>query len=148
MILAKYERPDLAGAGFNRLLNLQDELDRLFCAPWNDQTRTWSPAVDVREDKNGFTVRAELPGMKREDIDVSLHDGALFITGERKAEPQEEGVEIHRQESFCGKFQRVLTLPAPVAVDKVKANYKDGVLTITLPKTEEAKPRQIDISVI
>lgn len=147
MFLTKYTRPELAGVGFNRLLNLQDELDRLFDSPWNEQTRAWAPALDVREDKNSFIVRAELPGMKRDDIDVSLHDGALVITGERQAEAKEEGVEIHRQERFYGKFQRALTLPAPVAADKVKANYKDGVLTITLPKTEEAKPKQIDVSV-
>ena len=147
MFLTKYTRPELASVGFNRLVNLQDELDRLFDSPWNVPARTWAPALDVREDKNSFIVRAELPGMKREDIDVSLHDGALVITGERQAEVKEEGVDIHRQERFYGKFQRALTLPAPVAADKVKANYKDGVLTITLPKTEEAKPKQIDVSV-
>jgi HSP20 family protein len=147
MFLTKYQRPELAGNGFNRLLNLQDEFDRLFDSPWNDFARTWVPPLDVREDKNCFTVRAELPGMNREDIDVSLHDGALVITGERKGELKEEGVEIHRQERYYGRFQRAITLAAPVAADKVKANYKDGVLTITLPKTEEAKPKQIDVNV-
>lgn len=88
-----------------------------------------------------------MPGLKREDIGVSLQDGALVISGERKAEKVEDGVEIHRQERFYGKFQRALTLPAPVAADKVKAQYKDGVLTVTLPKAEEAKPKQIDVSV-
>jgi HSP20 family protein len=80
-------------------------------------------------------------------LGVSLQDGALVISGERKAEKVEDGVEIHRQERFYGKFQRALTLPAPVAADKVKAQYKDGVLTVTLPKAEEAKPKQIDVSV-
>ena len=70
-----------------------------------------------------------------------------LISGERKAEKVEEGVEVHRQERYYGKFQRALTLPAPVAADKIKAQYKDGVLTVTLPKIEEAKPKQIDISV-
>ena len=78
---------------------------------------------------------------------MSLQDGALVISGERKSEKVEDGVEVHRQERFYGKFQRALTLPAPVAADKVRAAYKDGVLTVTLPKAEEAKPKQIDVSV-
>jgi HSP20 family protein len=143
MKLTKYEKPGLVWPSFGRLTNLQDELDRLFESPLTG----WAPALDVHEDKNQFTIRAELPGLKREDIDVSLQDGALVISGERKSEKIEEGVEIHRQERFYGKFQRALTLPEPVAADKVKADYKDGVLTVTLPKTEEAKPKKIDVSV-
>ena len=88
-----------------------------------------------------------MPGLKREDIEVTLHDGALLISGERKAEAKQEGVEVHRQERYYGKFQRVLTLPEPVAADKIKAEYKDGVLTVTLPKTEAAKPKIIDVTV-
>ncbi|HMD53097.1 MAG TPA: Hsp20/alpha crystallin family protein [Phycisphaerae bacterium] len=143
MKLTKYERPGLVWPSFGRLANLQDELDRLFESP---QTG-WAPALEVHEDADNFIIRAELPGLKREDIEVSLQDGALVISGERKSEKVEEGVEIHRQERFYGKFQRALTLPTPVAAGKVKAQYKDGVLTITLPKTEEAKPKQIDVSV-
>jgi HSP20 family protein len=133
----------LGGVGFGRLSSLQDELDRLFESP----VRSWAPALDVQEDKDNFVIRTELPGLKREDIEVSLHDGALIISGERKVEKVEEGVEIHRQERFYGKFQRALTLPTPVAAEKITAQYKDGVLTVTLPKVEEAKPKQIDISV-
>jgi HSP20 family protein len=129
--------------GFGRLSNLQDELDHLFESP----LRAWAPALDVREDKDNFVIRAELPGLKREEIEVSLQDGALVISGERQAEKVEEGVEVHRQERYYGKFQRALTLPEPVAANKVKADYKDGVLTVTLPKTEEAKPKKIDVSV-
>jgi HSP20 family protein len=143
MKLTKYERPGLAWPTFGRLANLQDELDRLFESPLTG----WAPALDVHEDADNFTVRVELPGLKREDIGVALQDGALVISGERKTEKVEEGVEVHRQERFYGKFQRALTLPAPVAADKVKAAYKDGVLTVTLPKAEEAKPKQIDVSV-
>ena len=141
MKLIQCERPGLAG--FGRLTNLQDELDRLFESP----LRAWAPVLDVREDADNFVIRAELPGLKREDIEVSLQDGALVISGERKVEEKQEGVEIHRQERFYGKFQRALTLPELVAADKVKAQYKDGILTVTLPKTEEAKPKQIDVSV-
>ena len=153
MNLTRYQRPDLAWPGFGRLSSLRDELDRLFESPWTELTRTsqllsgWTPALDVHEDKDNFVVRAELPGMKREDIDVSLHDGALSISGERKTEKQYEEAEVYRTERFFGKFQRTVTLPAPVAADKVKAQYKDGILTITLPKTEEAKPKQIDVNV-
>src|SRR5450755_2812502 len=143
MKLIQCERPGLVGLNFGRLSNLQDELDRLFESPMTG----WAPALDVHEDADKFSIRVELPGLKREDIGVSLQDGALVISGERKTEKVEEGVEIHRQERFYGKFQRALTLPAPVAADKVKAAYKDGILTVTLPKAEEAKPKQIDVSV-
>ena len=153
MNLVRYQRPDLAWTGFGRLSSLRDELDRLFESPWTELARTsqllsgWTPALDVHEDKDNFVVRAELPGMKREDIDVSLHDGALSISGERKTEKKYEEAEVYRTERFFGKFQRTVTLPAAVAADKVKAQYQDGVLTITLPKTEEAKPKQIDVNV-
>jgi HSP20 family protein len=143
MKLTKYERPGVIWPSYGRLANLQDELDRLFESPLTG----WAPALDVQEDADNFTIRVEVPGLKREDIGVSLQDGALVISGERKAEKVEDGVEVHRQERFYGKFQRALTLPAPVAADKVKAAYKDGVLTVTLPKAEEAKPKQIDVSV-
>ncbi len=96
MKLMRYERPGLAWPSFGRLTNLQDELDRLFESPLT----SWAPALDVHEDKDKFTIRAELPGLKREDIDVSLQDGTLVISGERISEKIEEGVEIHRQERF------------------------------------------------
>jgi HSP20 family protein len=153
MNLTRYQRPELAWPGFGRLSSLRDELDRLFESPWIELARTsqllsgWTPALDVHEDKDNFVVQAELPGMKREEIDVSLHDGALSLSGERKTEKKYEEAEVYRTERFFGKFQRTVTLPAPVAADKVKAQYKDGVLTITLPKTEEAKPKQIDVNV-
>ena len=153
MNLTRYQRSDLGWAGFGRLSSLRDELDRLFESPWSELARTsqllsgWTPALDVHEDKDNFVVQAELPGMKREEIDVSLHDGALSISGERKTEKKYEEAEVYRTERFFGKFQRTVTLPTPVAADKVKAQYKDGVLTITLPKTEAAKPKQIDVNV-
>jgi len=153
MNLTRYQRPEVAWPGFGRLSSLRDELDRLFESPWTELARTsqllsgWTPALDIHEDKDNFIVRAELPGMKREEIDVSLHDGALSLSGERKMEQKFEEAEVYRTERFFGKFQRTVSLPAAVAADKVKAQYKDGVLTITLPKTEEAKPKQIDVNV-
>jgi HSP20 family protein len=154
MNIVKWQRPTLATwPGFGRLSDLRDEIDRLFESPLNELTRTanllsgWTPALDVYEDKDNFTVKAELPGMKREDIEVSLHDGSLSISGERKSETKHDDAEVYRTERFFGRFQRSVSLPTAVAADKVKAAYKDGLLTITLPKTEEAKPRQIDVAV-
>ncbi len=139
--------------GFGRLSNLREELDRLFDAPLAELARTssllsgWSPPVDLYEDKDHVFVTAELPGMKKEDIEVSFHNGTLSVSGERKSEKTHEDAEVYRSERYFGRFQRTLALPTPVAADKVKAEYKDGILTITLPKTEEAKPRQIDVHV-
>jgi HSP20 family protein len=106
-----------------------------------------APVVDIYEDKDNFVVKAELPGMKKEDIDVSLHDGSLSISGERKGEKKWEEAEVYRAERFFGRFQRTVALPAPVASGGIKAQYKDGILTVTLPKAEEAKPKQIDVQV-
>jgi HSP20 family protein len=154
MKLVRLQNPNLpVWPGFGRLTDLRDEIDRLFDSTFSDFARLpsvfsgWTPAVDLIENKDNVIVKAELPGMKREDIEVTLHEGALNIAGERKAEQKVEEGGLHRSERFFGRFQRTITLPAPVAVDKVKADYKDGILTVTLPKTEEAKPKQIDVSV-
>src|ERR1700721_10324 len=145
MRLIKWQRPELTQwSNFGRLADLRDEIDRLFDSPLTELARTsrlltgWTPALDVFEDKDNFVVKAELPGMKREDIDVSLHDNTLSISGERKNETRHEDVEVYRAERFVGRFQRTVTLPMAVAADKVTATYKDGVLSITLPKPEEA----------
>ena len=154
MNIIKWQRPTLAiWPGFGRLSDLRDEIDRLFESPLTELTRTsqllsgWTPALDVFEEKENFVVKAELPGMKKEDIEVSFQDGSLSISGERKSETQHEDAEVYRAERFFGRFQRTVTLPASVAADKIKAACKDGVLTITLPKTEEAKPKHIDVNV-
>ncbi|HUA38250.1 MAG TPA: Hsp20/alpha crystallin family protein [Candidatus Sulfopaludibacter sp.] len=143
MKLVRYENPGLVWPGLGRLSFLQDELERLFDSPLTN----WTPALDVYEDKDNFVVHTELPGLKREDIDVSLQDGVLAISGERKTEEKRDEGEIRRQERFYGKFQRTLSLPTPVVADKVKAQYKDGVLTVTVPKGEEARAKKIDVSV-
>ena len=152
--LTRWQRPETSvWAGFGRLRNLHEELDRLFENPFGELSAAsqllsdWTPAVDVYEDKDNLFVKAELPGMKREEIEVSLHDGTLSISGERKSETKQGKGDVYRAERFFGRFQRTVTLPAAVAADKVKAQYKDGILTVTLPKTEEAKPKQIDINV-
>jgi HSP20 family protein len=106
----------------------------------------WQPALDVYEEKDNYVVKVELPGVNKEDVKLSLEQGTLTITGERKAETNPETTEVHLSERFYGRFQRSLNLPETLAVDQVKAQYKDGVLTVTLPKSEAAKPRQIDIA--
>ena len=140
MRLVQYERPAVTGFGLGRLSSLQDELDQLF-----EVQRAWTPALDVAETKDNYSVQVELPGLKREDIEVALDDGTLVIRGERKAEVPVEGTAIHRQERCYGKFSRALTLPSAVAADKVTAVYRDGILTVTVPKAEEAKPKTIAV---
>jgi HSP20 family protein len=137
---------------FDEFSNLRAEVNRLFGLSANPAERpqffnTWAPVIDVYEDKNHLTVKAELPGLARENIAVSLHDGALTISGERKAEQKRAESESYRTERFYGRFQRTVTLPTAVAGDKVSATYTDGILTVTLPKAEEAKPKQIAVSV-
>jgi|SRR5690348_1475120 len=152
--LARWQRPVLSvWPGFGRLTNLRDEIDRLFEAPLAELARSsqllsgWTPAFDVYEDKDNFYVRAELPGMRKEDIDLSMHNGSLSVSGERKSDEKLKGVEVYRAERFFGRFQRTITLPRQVAVEKIKAQYQDGILSITLPKAEEAKPKHIDVKV-
>ena len=153
--LIRWQRPELAAwQNLGGLSGLRDEIDRLFELPLSELTRTsqllsgWSVALDVYEDTDNVYVKAEMPGMKKEDINLSLHDGSLSISGERKSETSHEGTETLRTERFYGRFQRTVTLPTPVAIDKVKAQYKDGVLSVTLPKAEEAKPKHIDVKVV
>jgi HSP20 family protein len=152
--LTRWQRPELSTwPGIGRLTNLREEIDRLFEMPLAELARSsqllsgWTPAFDVYEDKDNVYVRAELPGMRKEDIDLSLHNGSLSVSGERKGEEKLTEAEVYRSERFFGRFQRTITLPTPVAVDKIKAQYKDGILNVTLPKAEEAKPKHIDVNV-
>jgi HSP20 family protein len=107
----------------------------------------WSPSLDLYDDKDAFVVSVELPGMKKEEIDISLHDGVLTVSGERKHERENKEGQTFRSERYFGKFQRSVSLPASVDASSVKASYKDGILSISLPKAEEAKPRQISVDV-
>ena len=154
MNLIRWQTPTLATwPRFGRLTDLRDEIDRLLDGTLAEFTKTssllsgWTPAFDVYEDKDNFSVVAELPGMKKEDIEVSLHNGTLSVSGERKSENTHDNTEVYRSERFFGRFQRTISLPTAVAADNIKAQYKDGILTVTLPKTEEAKPKQIDVAV-
>jgi HSP20 family protein len=103
--------------------------------------------VDVLESKDSYLIRAELPGMKREDINLEVKDGTLILTGERKSDKPAEGVEYRHVERVDGKFLRSFSLPQTVKQDAIQATYKDGILEVRVPKVEEVKPRQIEISV-
>jgi len=153
MTLTRWHRPDWRWPA-DQLFSLRDEIDRLFESPLRvlagaDSTQPfmggWCPAIDVCEDKDSICVRAEVPGMKKEDLDISLHDGVLTIAGERQAPEKEDGTEVYRSERFVGRFQRTVALSAPVDADKIKAAYADGILTVRFPKAEAAKPKQIQV---
>jgi len=120
-------------------------MNRLFNEP--AANRPWVPAVDIRETENELVLKADIPDMKFEDIDVRLENGTLTLRGERKFEEQKQEGGWHRVERSYGKFERVFTLPETVNPEGVQAEYKNGVLTVTLPKKEIAKPRQIKVNV-
>lgn len=107
----------------------------------------WSPALDVHDDREAFTVALEAPGMKKEDFEISYHDGVLSIAGERKQAKESKEKNYFRRERLFGRFTRSVSLPTDVKTDAIAANYKDGVLTVSLPKAEEAKPKQIEVNV-
>lgn len=156
MALIRYQKPESGVSPFSRMSTLRDEIDqvfdRMFQSPW-DLTREnqfmagWTPSIDLYEDKDNLVVKAELPGMKKDEINISLHEGLLTISGERKEEKKEKTAETYRSERYVGRFQRTFSLPTSVDDNKITANYKDGVLTVMLPKTEEAKPKQITVDV-
>src|SRR4030043_1111685 len=107
----------------------------------------WLPSLDVSETKNELVVKAEVPGMDAKDIDISLSDGVLTIKGEKKQEKEEKEADYHLVERSYGSFTRSIRLPKEVQNDKISASYKDGILKVTLPKSEEAKKKEIKIKV-
>lgn len=139
---------------FRDLVTVQDEMNRFFenflgrplaRTEWIEDA--WSPSVDISETKDNLIIKAEIPGMKKDDIEISIHDSILTLKGEKKQEKEEKDINYHRIERSYGSFYRSFTLPTSVKADKVKATYKEGVLNITLPKTEEDKPKEIPINV-
>lgn len=152
MSLTRYQFPQpTSWTSFDRLASLRDEMDRLFDFAWPTRDSGlfsgWSPALDVHDEKDNLVVQVELPGLKKDEIDISLHDGVLTVSGERKQEREQKEGESFRSERYFGKFQRSVTLPVAVNAQNIKATYKDGVLTVHLPKAEEAKPKQIAVNV-
>lgn len=153
MTLTRWQRATPSTwAPLYQLSTLRNEIDRLFSSPFETAGSTsqpflsgWSPAIDLYEDHDNVIVKAELPGMKKENLELSLHEGVFSLSGERKAEPPRDDAEVYRSERVVGRFHRTITLPSPVDGSKAKATYQDGILTVTLPKAEEAKPKQIHI---
>ena len=107
---------------------------------WN-----WNPVVDIFEEKDSVVIKAELPGVDKKDIDIDVKDRVLTLKGERSADNEVKEDNYYRRERTYGKFERAFTLPANVNTELIKADYKDGVLRIDIPKPEEAKPKQITV---
>ncbi len=146
-------RPTSEWDPFSLISSVRDEMDRLFdnsLAPWRPtgagfSEGAWTPEVDVIEDENSVIIRANIPGLKQDEIDLSVVGDTLTLKGEKKQESEVKKENYHRIERSYGFFQRVIPLPSAVDADKVKASYQDGVLEVELPKKEEAKPKKIDI---
>ena len=159
MILTRLQRLNRGVSPFQRVVTLREELDNLFGQAFGQPVETpydsdpdrlpegCLPALDLYEDKEGLVARVELPGLKKEDIAISLHEGALTVSGERKQDPQLDAATVRRSERVVGRFERRISLPCKVDAEKIKATYTDGVLTVTLPKAEEAKLKNIPINI-
>lgn len=137
------------GADFRRM---QREIDRVFenFLPLREEngseTAVWTPRVDLIENENDYVIHADLPGVSKGDIKISFQNETLLVSGERRMENTEEKGEFVRVERSFGHFYRSFALPQPVEVEQIKATFNDGVLTIRVPKAEETKPRQIELS--
>ncbi len=136
----------------SELSNLKKEMDKLWAEFFGEGKilpggEGWAPAVDVSETKDAVMVKAEIPGMDPKDIDVSLSGDNLIIKGEKKEEKEEKDENFYRIETKRGSFQRAIRIPVPVDKDKIEARYEKGILKIRLPKTEETKPKQIEVKV-
>jgi HSP20 family protein len=108
---------------------------------------SWAPAVDIAEHDDEYLVKVELPGVNKDEVKLTLENNILTIRGEKKQEKETKKENYHRVERSYGSFQRSFTLPAAVKSDKIDASYKDGILSVSLPKAEEAKPKQIEVKV-
>ena len=131
------------------LMNSPSYLDQIFSdfgMDFRSSDAVWSPAVDISESEKGYEVKAELPGMKKDEIKISFKDDVLTLSGERKDEKEEKGKNFHRIERSYGQFERCFHLPKNVKASDIKADYKDGILAVNIPKSEEAKPKEIAIS--
>jgi len=155
MTLARFkpERELSAWSPFRDLVSMQREVGRLFDGLFSDveangnYAASWSPRADVSEDSESYVIKAELPGVIKNDVKITLHENVLTITGEKKQEKEEKDRNFHRIERSYGSFERSFSLPNGVKTEKIDAAYKDGVLTVTLPKVEAAKPKEIEVKV-
>ncbi len=140
---------------FRELEEVSDRLNRMFARPATRAANgketmivaDWTPSVDISESEGEYQIKAEIPDVKKEDVKVTLEDGVLTIQGERKHEKEEKGKKYHRIERSYGSFVRTFSLPDVIDEDKVKAEFKEGVLNLSLPKSEKAKPKAIDVKV-
>src|SRR3990170_3053511 len=141
---------------FRDMLPTERGFDRLFRDAFSamsgereaePSTRPWAPAVDIYETENSIVLKAELPGIDPKDVEVRVEDNTLYLKGERKFEKETKDENYHRVERWYGSFARSFALPNSIDADKVAAEYKDGLLTLTLPKREEAKPKTVRINV-
>ena len=142
---------------FRDLLAIQDRMNRIFDESFRGINRptdddwalggTWAPLVDIYEREGNIELKAELPGIDPKDVDVRVENNVLTLRGERKVDREVKRESYHRVERAYGSFSRSFTLPTVVDTEKIKAEYRDGVLHLTLPKKEEAKPRQISIKI-
>ena len=138
---------------FRELRSLQDEMNRLFMSNYSQRgaseegfsSGAWNPQVDIFENKDQIVLEAELPGMKPDDVNISIENNILTIHGERKFEKKDEKDNFHRVERSYGSFTRSFTLPPTVSSENANAEFENGVLRLTLAKREEAKPRRIEI---
>lgn len=148
MSLIRYSSPRLSSwSPFAGLSNWEDEVNRFFNAAFTDPaTAGWAPALDLYDQDEHYTVTLEVPGLAKENLHLSYHEGVLTVTGERPQPVTPEDGKTFRSERVFGKFQRSVTLPGQVDADRISAGYKDGILTVTLPKAEAAKPRQIQVN--
>jgi HSP20 family protein len=128
----------------NSIRTFEDVMNRMFNEPAG--VRPWTPPVDIVENENELVLTADIPGVRMEDIDIKLEDGTLTITGDRQFEAEQKEGGYHRIERAYGKFQRAFSLPESVDAEKVTAAYDNGVLRVTLPKKELAKPRSIKVA--
>ena len=129
-------------------VSVQDELDRVFGRTWRTDengARVWQAPVDVEEQPDRYTLHLELPGLKLEDIKITLEDNTLVIRGEKTRTEEQKNATYHRLERVYGTFERTFSLTHAVKSDKIEAKYRDGVLEVSVPKAEEAKAREIPI---
>jgi len=133
---------------YRSLGTLPVDVDRFFNRFWdyNESDTVWSPSVDISETEDKYEVKAELPGLDKKEINVAVENNVLRLSGERKHEEKKDDKNYHRIERFYGKFERTFRLPERVQAENIKAHYKNGVLTVEIPKAEELKPRGIEIS--
>jgi len=140
---------------FQDLLSIQDEMNQLFTRAFGRerpgqqgeavQQRLWAPALDISERKDAYVVTVEVPGVKPEELDITLEDGLLTIQGERRFTQESSDQQFHRVERRYGSFRRSITLPSQVRADRIEASFDNGVLEVVVPKAEEAKPKKITV---